>query len=143
MSWYIRRPSAAWNLAVRLGESLTTPRLDPARENDVVSQLAADSLFGRAARLTAAATVLSWRTARLRHVVMVVTAGIASADEVERTRLVGVMVLVASVVALLARLAQAWPGRFTWALPSLAALIALLLIARPRAIARALEDRRR
>jgi divalent metal cation (Fe/Co/Zn/Cd) transporter len=54
-----------------------------------------------------------------------------------------VVVLVAALVALTARLAQALPDRFTWALPSAAALVGLLMIAVAGSLARALQDRRR
>jgi hypothetical protein len=143
MTPYTRRPVDTWRLVVRAGQSLTVPRIDPEREDAAVDELAAGSVFGRAAASVASTVAASWRSSACRRVAAAVTAALAPLDRPGRVRCAGLVVLVAAAVALTGRFAQASPGRFTWALPAVAALVALVMLAVPVPLAHALQDRRR
>lgn len=143
MTRYLQRPVETWRLVVRAGQSLTTPPIDPERDDAAVDHLAAGSLVGRAASNVASTLTRSWRSSMLRRAAAAVAADLAPLDRSARMRCAGVLVLVAAVVALTGRFAQASAGRFTWALPAVAALVGLVMMAIPVPLACALQDRRR
>jgi hypothetical protein len=143
MTRYLQRPVETWRLVVRAGQSLTTPRIDPECDDAAVDELAAGSLFGRAARSVSSTLTRSWRSSMLRRAAAAGAADLAPLDRSARVRSAGVCVLVAAVVVLAGRFAQASAGRFTWALPAVAAVVGWLMMAVSGPIAQALEDRRR
>jgi hypothetical protein len=138
------RPFAWWNAAECAVRGLHEPRQRFAASDRAVERLLADSAAGIVAAAIASAIRRAWHDSKSGALVRRASMHLTAGDTAAQVRRAGVIAVVAFVTAMAIDVAApAAVDRLFWVAPAIGIGSGALLVAAPRALGRAIDDKRR